>query len=105
MDNAKNIKIILAIIYILIISIFLWFFFKYFSIQDFTSFEIIKSGDLVSDLIVSNLIERIISKKDCENRMIFDGYPRNLIQAKSLNDVLKKNDQKIGSDGSNQHET
>jgi len=44
MDKAKNIKITLAIIYVLIISIFLWFFFKYFSIQDFTSFEIIKSN-------------------------------------------------------------
>ena len=44
MDEAKNIKITLAIIYVLIISIFLWFFFKYFSIQDFTSFEIIKSN-------------------------------------------------------------
>ena len=44
MDKAKNIKITLAIIYVLIICIFLWFFFKYFSIQDFTSFEIIKSN-------------------------------------------------------------
>ena len=27
--------------------------------------------------------------------MIFDGYPRNLLQAKNLNNVLKKFDQKI----------
>ncbi len=44
MDKRKNIKITLAVIYILIICIFLWFFFKYFSIQDFTSFELIKSN-------------------------------------------------------------
>ena len=47
MDKAKNIKITLAIIYVLIISIFLWFFFKYFSIQDFTTFEIIKSNKIL----------------------------------------------------------
>ncbi len=57
--------------------------------------QIIKSGDLVSDLIVSNLIERIISRKDYENRMIFDGYPRNLSQAKNLSNLLQKYNQKI----------
>ena len=30
-----------------------------------------------------------------KNRLIFDGYPRNLIQAKNLDDLLKKYDQKI----------
>ena len=56
MDKAKNIKITLAIIYVLIISIFLWFFFKYFSIQDFTSFEIIKSNrDSLNELKNKNI--------------------------------------------------
>ena len=44
MEKAKNIKIILGISYILVISIFLWFFFKNFSIQDFTSYEFIKNN-------------------------------------------------------------
>ena len=56
MDKAKNIKITLAIIYVLIISIFLWFFFKYFSIEDFTSFEIIKSNrDSLNELKNKNI--------------------------------------------------
>ena len=56
MDNAKNIKISLAVIYILIISIFLWLFFKYFSIEDFTSYELIKSNrDILNEIKNKNL--------------------------------------------------
>ena len=58
-------------------------------------FSIMNSGTLVSDEIVSNLIEKFISKKEYKNRFIFDGYPRNLNQAKNLGDLLEKYDQKI----------
>ena len=44
MNKTKNIKIILGISYLLIISIFLWFFFSNFSIQDFSSYEFIKKN-------------------------------------------------------------
>ena len=44
--------------------------------------SVINSGALVSDLIVSDLIEKIVSNKEYQNRIIFDGYPRNLNQAK-----------------------
>ena len=44
MSNIKNIKIVLGVSYILIISIILWFFFQNFSIQDFTSYELIKAN-------------------------------------------------------------
>lgn len=44
MNKTKNIKIIIGISYILIISIFLWFFFQNFSIQDFSNYEIIKKN-------------------------------------------------------------
>jgi len=57
--------------------------------------SIINTGNLVSNEIVGNLIEKYLSDKKFKNRLIFDGYPRNLIQAKSLDEVLKKNDQKI----------
>ena len=57
--------------------------------------SIINAGDLVSDKIVSELIEKFISKKEFQNRIIFDGYPRNLAQAKNLDILLKKNNQKI----------
>ena len=53
------------------------------------------NGDLVSDNIVSDLIEKFISNEKYKDRLIFDGYPRNKIQAKNLNVLLKKYDQKI----------
>ena len=57
--------------------------------------SIINAGNLVSDEIVGNLIERFITNKDYKNRLIFDGYPRNLSQARYLDDLLKRNNQKI----------
>ena len=52
-------------------------------------------GKLVSDQVVSDLIEKFISNIDYKNRLIFDGYPRNRAQAENLNSLLKKYDQKI----------
>ncbi len=57
--------------------------------------EIVNSGNLVSDNIINTLVEKIISDKKYKNSIIFDGYPRNLEQAKKLDSLLKKNDQKI----------
>jgi adenylate kinase len=53
------------------------------------------SGSLVSDQVVSKLTERFISNENYKNRFIFDGYPRNIDQAKNLDDILKKYKQKI----------
>ena len=53
------------------------------------------SGELVSDEIVDNLIEKFVSKKLYKNKIIFDGYPRTLSQAKNLDNLLKKFDQRI----------
>ena len=44
---------------------------------------------------MSDLIEEYVSKKIYFNKLIFDGYPRNLNQAKNLNDLLNKYNQKI----------
>ena len=44
MNAEKNIKFLLGLTYILIIIVFLWFLFKQFTIQDFTSYEIIKKN-------------------------------------------------------------
>ena len=57
--------------------------------------EIMKSGGLVSDEIINNLIENKISNPLYKNRIIFDGFPRNLEQAKSLDNLLKKNNQQM----------
>ena len=57
--------------------------------------EIVNSGTLVSDNIINDLIEKVVSDKKYKNKIIFDGYPRNLQQAKNLNTLLKKYEQKI----------
>tara|TARA_Y200000002_G_C22651635_1_gene651603 strand:+ start:147 stop:719 length:573 start_codon:yes stop_codon:yes gene_type:complete len=57
--------------------------------------SIIKDGNLVSDKIAGDLIEKHLSNRVYKNRLIFDGYPRNLIQAKNLEHLLKKYNQKI----------
>ena len=53
------------------------------------------SGNLVSDKIASDLIEKFISLDKFKNKLIFDGYPRNKIQAENLSVLLNKYDQKI----------
>jgi adenylate kinase len=57
--------------------------------------SIMNSGKLVSDEIVSDLIEKFISNNEYNNRLIFDGYPRNKPQAENLNYLLKNYNQKI----------
>ena len=57
--------------------------------------SIIDKGSLVSDEIINNLIENILSDKSFFNRLIFDGYPRTLTQAKNLDLLIQKNNQKV----------
>ena len=57
--------------------------------------SIINNGDLVSDDVVSDLIEKFISQDTFKQKIIFDGYPRNLNQAINLDNLLKKYNQKI----------
>ena len=64
---------------------------------DFNLFKIstIESGSLAPDETTNKLIETKVSNKIYHNKLIFDGYPRNLSQAKSLDVLLKKNNQVI----------
>ena len=52
-------------------------------------------GKFVSDEIVNSLIENLIYDSHKKNRLIFDGYPRTLSQAKYLDLLLDKSNQKI----------
>tara|TARA_Y100000992_G_scaffold295884_1_gene257382 strand:+ start:1039 stop:1602 length:564 start_codon:yes stop_codon:yes gene_type:complete len=52
-------------------------------------------GKFVSDEIVNKLIENLIFDPQKKNRLIFDGYPRSLSQAKNLDRLLKNSEQKI----------
>ena len=54
-----------------------------------------KNGQFISDDIVNKLIENLISDPQKKNKLIFDGYPRSLSQAKNLELLLKKSNQSI----------
>lgn len=59
--------------------------------------EIMSSGELVSDEIVTELLRKRLSEKDTESGFILDGYPRNIAQAKILDDLLKSLGKEIGA--------
>ena len=53
------------------------------------------NGKFVNDEIVNKLIKNIIFDPQNKNKLIFDGYPRSLSQAKNLDSLLKDTNQKI----------
>jgi len=57
--------------------------------------EDMSDGRFVSDEIVNTLIEKVISDPVKKNRIIFDGYPRSLTQAKNLEKLLNDTNQII----------
>ena len=52
-------------------------------------------GNFVSDKIVNNLIEKIVSDPRKKEKFIFDGYPRSLSQAMNLDLLLKNTKQRV----------
>ena len=52
-------------------------------------------GKFVEDEIVNKLLEKIIFNPQNNNKLIFDGYPRTINQAKNLDNLLIKSNQKI----------
>ena len=58
--------------------------------------KIISKGNFADDNIVNKLLKKTISLPNNKNRIIFDGYPRNISQAKNLEIILKQNNQIIG---------
>ena len=54
-----------------------------------------KDGNFISDKIVNQLIKNIVCDPQKKNKLIFDGYPRSLSQAKNLKLLLDTTDQKI----------
>ena len=59
--------------------------------------KIMPQGELITDEIVNLLLKQAINKPENKNRIIFDGYPRNIPQAENLEQVLKEDNQVIGS--------
>ncbi len=54
-----------------------------------------KEGKFISDEIVNNLIKNLVFDPTKKNKLIFDGYPRSLSQAKNLELLLKNSNQNI----------
>ena len=57
--------------------------------------EDMSDGRFVNDELVNSLIEKIVFDPNKKNKLIFDGYPRSLTQAKNLEKLLEKTNQKV----------
>ena len=57
--------------------------------------DIISNGDFATDEIVHRLLKKKVTSPEIKNKIIFDGYPRSLSQAKNLDLLLENSDQKI----------
>ena len=58
--------------------------------------KLISNGKFVPDEVVNNLLRQAINNLKFRDRIIFDGYPRNIEQAVNLQDILKEFNQVIG---------
>jgi adenylate kinase len=57
--------------------------------------EFMDQGQLVPDDVVVGLIEERILKDDCQDGFLLDGFPRTVVQAEALDEMLGKLDSKI----------
>ena len=57
--------------------------------------EVMERGELVSDEIVSDLIDAELAAMAPETGAIFDGYPRTAAQAEALDDILARNGRRL----------
>ncbi|MBI5332819.1 MAG: adenylate kinase [Candidatus Aenigmarchaeota archaeon] len=51
--------------------------------------SLLKTGKLVDDKTVMNIIKERLKKPDCKKGFVFDGFPRTLEQAKELEKIAK----------------
>ena len=58
---------------------------------------VISQGKFVSDEQVNSLLKQSILNLKYRDRIIFDGYPRNILQASNLTNFLLEIDQSIGA--------
>lgn len=59
--------------------------------------EILTSGQLVKDEITYELVRQRLSKDDCKNGFVIDGFPRNLDQAIHYDEMIQSLGYKIGN--------
>lgn len=58
--------------------------------------SLMKEGKFVSDDVIIELISNRISKPDCENGYILDGFPRTLVQAEKYDELLNELGKDLG---------
>lgn len=58
--------------------------------------DLMKQGKFVSDDVIIELISNRITKPDCENGYILDGFPRTLVQAEKYDELLKELGKDLG---------
>ena len=58
---------------------------------------VMDNGDLVSDQIIIGMIKEKLKEKSKSNGFIFDGFPRNIEQAKALDILLENLNRKLDS--------
>ena len=52
--------------------------------------SVMDAGELVSDEIVNAIVAERVDQKDCAKGFILDGYPRTLVQADAVGEMLDK---------------
>ena len=57
--------------------------------------SLISKGKFVPDDLVENILKNTIDSLDKKEKIIFDGYPRNINQAHNLENIMKELGQKI----------
>jgi adenylate kinase len=53
------------------------------------------AGNLVPDEVTIGIVEERLSKSDCENGFLLDGFPRTVAQAEALEKILSKSKRSI----------
>lgn len=57
--------------------------------------QFVDSGTLVPDEITIGMLLERMKADDCKNGVMFDGFPRNIVQAKALDDALEAQGKQI----------
>jgi adenylate kinase len=52
--------------------------------------SIMEKGDLVPDALIVEMVMERLSKEDCQKGFILDGFPRTVVQAEKLDEILTK---------------
>ncbi len=58
--------------------------------------DMLSTGKLISDEIVNEALKRRLSMNDLDNGYILDGFPRNILQAREYDKILKEINKDLG---------